>query len=102
MYTSSIFSKESNDAYMEELRKRKRDKVNDGKSKHQQKREKDSDDKNTRNSGALVCKSKTPATLPPTAKWPKGEKPLCPATLRGGSRGCLRTGCKKSHNKINV
>ena len=102
MYTSSIFSKESNDAYMEELRKRKRDKVNDGKSKHQLKREKYSNNKNTRNSGALVCKSKTPATLSPTAKWPKGEKPLCPATLHGGSRGCLRTGCKKSHNKINV
>ena len=101
MYTNSVFNA---DAAKDMIRdaKRKRDEYAEGKSKRQQKREKDAEDKKNRtaNVGPLMCSTTKPITLPPAADWPKGEKVLCPAALRDRGKGCIRPGCKKNHDKM--
>ena len=101
IYTNSVFSVDTTTNFLLDSN-RKRVEHTNGKSKRQQKRKKDNDDKKSRvvNVGALVCATSAPILLSPAAKWPKGEKPLCPALLRDSSKGCIRSGCKKNHNKM--
>ena len=75
IYTNSVFSVDATANLLLDS-KRKRVEDTDGKSKRQQKREKDNDDKKSRavNVGALVCATSAPILLPPVAEWPKGEK----------------------------
>ena len=101
MYTNSVFSEASQTAYAASLQKRKLPDAFAGdpenKSRKQLKREQDKL-KLVKNVGAIVCTTKNPLSLP--SDWPPGEIPLCPATLRNGSKGCTRGNCTKNHTKI--
>ena len=105
MYTSSVFSEESQAAYAAStLQKRKL--PHDAhepplKSKRALRREQqEAIATKPKNVGAIICRSKHPLTLPADKDWPQGETALCPAALRNGSKGCLRPGCTRNHTKM--
>ena len=106
MYTSLVFSEESQKAYAASTNKRKAVDAFDkdvAKSQRQLKREKEaSPNLRPKNIGALICKSKKPIYLPAASEWPDGEKFLCTAALRHGGKGCTREHCTKSHAKIGT
>ena len=96
MYTHSIFSPASKALLSAAAAKRRAPLVlphHEGPS-DVKKRKKDPAAPKATNVGPLNVKTTAILNLP--TEWPDGEIPLCPATLRNGSRGCRRE-CKKNH-----
>ena len=102
MYTNSVFSEASQTAYAATVQNRKLYDAfagdTDTKTRRQLKHEQDKA-KFVKNVGTIVC-----TTTPPVlhSDWPPGETPICPATLRDGSKGCTRGNCTENHAKIGT